>query len=78
MQAGKAKFSFTKIIVDALDRPATFYKAAFGMREIAQEAGVGREQELRALDLAHLRSSSASWCPMSMPRSSAFGARAAG
>jgi hypothetical protein len=30
MQAGKAKFSFTKIIVDDLDRPATFYKAAFG------------------------------------------------
>ncbi|MBK6677910.1 MAG: VOC family protein [Rhodocyclaceae bacterium] len=36
MQAGKAKFSFTKIIVDDLDRPATFYKAAFGMREMAR------------------------------------------
>lgn len=36
MQATRAKFSFTKIIVDDLDKPAAFYKAVFGMRELAR------------------------------------------
>lgn len=36
MQAASAKFSFTKIIVDDLDKPATFYKTVFGMREMAR------------------------------------------
>ena len=36
MQADRARFSFTKIIVDELDKPAAFYKTVFGMRELAR------------------------------------------
>lgn len=34
--APSAKFSFTKIIVEDLEKPAAFYKAVFGMREVAR------------------------------------------
>lgn len=36
MQATRARFSFTKIIVDDLEKHAAFYKSAFGMREFAR------------------------------------------
>lgn len=36
MQVTKPRFSFTKVIVDDLDRPAAFYKSVFGMRELAR------------------------------------------
>lgn len=36
MQADRARFSFTKIIVDEIDKPAAFYKTVFGMRELAR------------------------------------------
>jgi predicted enzyme related to lactoylglutathione lyase len=36
MQDERTRFSFTKIIVDDLERPASFYKTVFGMREIAR------------------------------------------